>query len=63
MSYRYIKHPYHRHEDDDVNDDSYEDDDFDDEIPPHPYIDTPCHLPTWTAPPYNRTKIRFPFLF
>ena len=35
--------------DDDLNDD----DDFDDEIPLHPYIGTPCHLPTWTAPPYN----------
>ena len=43
----------------DFNGDDFDDgfnDDFDEEIPLHPYIDTPCHLPTWTAPPYNWTR-------
>ena len=47
---------YDEHFDDehfDCFDDLNDDDDDDDEIPLHPYIDTPCRLPTWTAPPYN----------
>ena len=41
-----------------IDDDEEDDfnDYFDEEIPPHPYIDKPCHLPTWTEPPYNWTR-------
>ena len=53
---------------DDFNGDDFDDDDdddfydyFDEAIPLHPYIDTPFHLPTWTAPPHNWTRSNLTF--